>query len=514
VQRLKLLQYRLEQAEPGSGPTELEVHREIAATFMSLRDLHTTYRLPRPFANRVAWLPFLIEEFWEHDACHFLVSKVVGTPGPATFVAGVELLHWNGTPIERVVLENGERHGGGNPAARRARGLDALTLRPLSHGILPTEDWVDLVYCDQAGKTHEFRQRWLVFSPILGDLGVNPLQGTVEATALGLDSELDSVLGAKRALYGAVALRRHRESGKARLTSAVAVKADTLETTMPSQLRPRIIPSDHGNLGYLRIFTFNVSSAESFIDEVASLLRRMPDKGLIIDVRGNAGGLIPAAEGILQLFSPTPITPLPADLISTSTNLKLCRAHGPGEGLAGLDLSPWVASLATSLLTSATHSLSFPITPVELCNSRGRVYGGPTVLITDALCYSATDIFAASFQDHGIGPVLGVHDATGAGGANVWSQAVLCRLGEKLAPSPYRPLPHGADLRVAIRRVLRVGKNAGALLEDFGVIPDGVHPMTRQDLMHENEDLIREAAKLLANPPKRPGQAGSGPKPA
>ena len=57
----------------------------------------------------------------------------------------------------------------------------------------------------------------------------------------------------------------------------------------------------------------------------------------------------------------------------------------------------------------------FPITdpggPV-----RSQVYPGPKVLVVDPLCYSATDIFAAGFADHGIGPILGVGASTGAGG--------------------------------------------------------------------------------------------------
>ena len=63
------------------------------------------------------------------------------------------------------------------------------------------------------------------------------------------------------------------------------------------------------------------------------------------------------------------------------------------------------------------------------------------MLITDALSYSATDMFAAGFQDHGIGPVIGVGGATGAGGANVWSHGLLWALMEPddvdAGPSPF-----------------------------------------------------------------------------
>ncbi|MFF3930493.1 S41 family peptidase [Streptomyces hirsutus] len=60
------------------------------------------------------------------------------------------------------------------------------------------------------------------------------------------------------------------------------------------------------------------------------------------------------------------------------------------------------------------------------------------VLITNARCYSATDIFAAGFQDHRIGPVLGTDENTGAGGANVWTHALLSDLLQGDRATPYR----------------------------------------------------------------------------
>jgi hypothetical protein len=58
-------------------------------------------------------------------------------------------------------------------------------------------------------------------------------------------------------------------------------------------------------------------------------------------------------------------------------------------------------------------------------------------------------------------------------------------------------LPTG-DLRLAIRRTLRVGKQAGTELEDLGVIPNVRYKMTRDDLLYGNVDLIRTAVKNLA----------------
>jgi hypothetical protein len=170
--------------------------------------------------------------------------------------------------------------------------------------------------------------------------------------------------------------------------------------------------------------------------------------------------------------------------------------------LSNFDLSPWVESIAQSVQTGATYSRSFPITSPESCNAIGQRYFGPVVLITDAQCYSATDIFAAGFQDHKIGPILGVRKNTGAGGANVWTHQLLTYLLEG-PESPFKPLPRGAGMRVAIRRTIRVGEQAGTPVEDFGVIPEYFHKMTRDDLINANVDLINHAAELLAQLPSR-----------
>ena len=58
-----------------------------------------------------------------------------------------------------------------------------------------------------------------------------------------------------------------------------------------------------------------------------------------------------------------------------------------------------------------------------------------------------------------------------------------------------------ADLRVAIRRTIRVGPEAGTELEDLSVTPDERHEVTRDDLMKDNVDLIKHAAALLLQKP-------------
>jgi hypothetical protein len=64
---------------------------------------------------------------------------------------------------------------------------------------------------------------------------------------------------------------------------------------------------------------------------------------------------------------------------------------------------------------------------------------------------------------------------------------------------PFRRRPGGADLSLVIRRVLRVGPNAGAPPEDYGVAADERHNLTRNDIMNNDADLMITAAGLLGN---------------
>jgi hypothetical protein len=177
-------------------------------------------------------------------------------------------------------------------------------------------------------------------------------------------------------------------------------------------------------------------------------------------------------------------------------NLEICRL-APKQA----NLSRWVESIAEAVTTGATYSSGFPLSSEASCNDIGQTYYGPVVLVTDALSYSATDMFAAGFQDNEIGEVLGASDNTGAGGANVWRYEHLIEVVGNLRNSPFKPLPRGADMLVAIRRSIRVGKLAGRPLEELGITPDRRHFLTKRDVLGRNEDLVAQAARILTKKP-------------
>ena len=75
---------------------------------------------------------------------------------------------------------------------------------------------------------------------------------------------------------------------------------------------------------------------------------------------------------------------------------------------------------------------------------------------------------------------------------------ICCGRRKRIRKSPFKTLPKGAEMIVAMRRSIRVGALAGSPLEEFGVAPDELHFMTRRDIL---EDNLRSAGQSRTNHP-------------
>ena len=537
VQRLRLLRARLAMLDEEDRGPEVAFHRELGDIFASVRDLHTNYLLPAPFRGRTAFLPFLVERYVDPPTDpptdppadtggdgggeHFVVTKVATGMVHPTFVPEVEVLHWNGMPVRRAVEANARQQGGSNEDAGFARGLDALTIRPMVRSLPPDEDWVVVTYRGLDGVDREIRLDWQVAtssadgsdgtglgrggdgSGVVGRTGRAGLD-VAGLAAQGTDIGVQAVNEVKKAMFAPRAVEAEADIASATVdVSRVAVGAADVATSMPTVFRARPVTTPSGTFGHIRIFTFSVDDADAFVAEFVRLAAALPQDGLVVDVRGNGGGLIHASERLLQVLTPRHISPEPTQMTTTPLMLDLCRRHAPSPLDATFDLSPWVESLRLAVSTGAQYSNAFGITEEDSANAVGQRYHGPVVLVTDALCYSATDIFAAGFQDHGVGPMLGVDGNTGAGGANVWTHDLFKLLLDTPAnpDSPFVDLPAGAGFRASVRRTLRVGDRAGTPVEDLGVVPDERHHLTRNDILGANDDLLARAGDLLAGRP-------------
>jgi C-terminal processing protease CtpA/Prc len=498
IQRLRLLQLRLDETSSNQMDPELEFHKEMIDIFTSVRDLHTNYMLPIPFSSYFAFLPFQIESYIKNNQLHFLVTKIAkGYENhlPSTFQPGVDLIYWNGVPMQRAVEINANKNAGSNLAARFARGLQRMARRPMMTSLPPDEEWVVIGYRTQDGLDLEYRQDWLVSSTPLDFSSTDSSAISENSYNSGLDLTTDLISKMDKILFAPEnVIEDERRLAKATSVRDLIEKAEGLRSVMPQFYLAKKISED---IGYIRIFSFNLPremATIDFINEFLRLMMQLPRKGLVIDVRGNGGGRIPAAESLLQLLTHRKVTPEPYQFISSPLTLEMTRRT--------TWLNSWTSSLSESVATGSSFSRGFPITTSDEANNLGQQYHGPVILITDALCYSATDLFAAGFQDHQIGRILGIDGNTGAGGANVWEHSILKDI---LAGSKYelKALPSSLNMRVSIRRNVRVGEYAGTPIEDLGITPDIRHNMTSRDLLEENVDLIKKASEILADMPVR-----------
>jgi hypothetical protein len=488
VQQLRRLHERSRLMSDGT------FHREIGSILTNLRDAHTAYISPSPLAGTAARLPFLVEQYGSDLDPRFIVSKVIRELVTDTrFTEGVEIIEWNGVPIADAVRRRGESERGGRPDSAMARALDSLTFRPLGIGPPPDERWVIVGYRRRdKDKLREHRFEWRFIFP--GPAPDEPHPTAPAASAAAIHPDRAMVRRAKKLSFNSGLWETERDD---RVAAAGVDTAPNgwITGQFQDNVSARIVTVRGRDCGYLRLWSFELSDDDGFLAEVCRLLAELPQDGLIIDLRGNPGGLIWAAERLLQLFTPRSISPTRFSIIAS--DLTRAMSDAPQNRRS---LSPWRRTLLDAVGTGEVYSQSVPITPFERCNDIGQVYGGPVVAVVDSTTYSAADLFAAGFADNGIGTVVSVGRATGAGGANVWWADTLNSV---LAGTPDQlpRLPAGVNFTLSVRRATRIGASDGAPIEDIGIVGHRSYAMTRDDLLSGNVDLLTFCGRLIESQP-------------
>jgi hypothetical protein len=491
VQALILLRRR------AADLSEADFHLAVTGLVTGLRDAHTRYIGPSALRGHVAVLPFLVEQYGPAEDPQFLVTKTAAdlTDIDPSFQPGVVIEWWNGVPMARAVEVYSDRETGGRRDSRRARALETLTFRALDYGPPPDEHRVDLGYRTARGTRREVRLPWRVLEPRQAASAVQA--GSRAALKVAADPAAEAVRRAKKLLYAPGAwVSEPVTEGQLRAGTPPRAGAGEkvpvgqwLDTPMQDVLSAQAL---RGGVGYLRLWSFDVEDDDLFIAEVIRLMGLLPQTGLIVDLRGNPGGLVWAAERMLQLFTDSRIAPTRFSLVASPLTREM--ANSPFNRL---ELEAWAPSLEDAVATGDQYAQPLPLTDPAWCNDLGRRYPGRAVAVVDANTYSSGDLFAAGWVDHDIGPLVTVGQATGGGGANVWTAA---QLRDALAGTDHAlgALPEGVGYTLAIRRAIRSSRSDGVPIEDLGV--SGVpYEMTRADLLHANRDLLAFCTDLLTN---------------
>ncbi|KAH6575549.1 hypothetical protein BASA60_004989 [Batrachochytrium salamandrivorans] len=220
------------------------------------------------------------------------------------------------------------------------------------------------------------------------------------------------------------------------------------------------------NMGVIRIDSFSpvlkdTKEVTNFMFLIATirelLVKQLKDTdSVLFDVRGNTGGLISAADGIIQLFKPDATASQFRYLKNEVT--KNVFYNGAGSK------SPW--SKAWDATSDISRYSGFgSMDDSSTFNTFGQAYFNPVGVYTNGACYSACEIFAAHIQDHDR-PLEYITDP------------FKTRLtGKNPSHKFYTRISVGA------RQLIRSGKYAGQLVEDDGVKSNVIVRSTVDDIL-------------------------------
>jgi len=496
--------------------SELDFHIQMLKVFATVRDPHTAYILPQFFHGAVAFLPFRAGFYVDEQGKNrFLVISVMNGFDHPDFKPGAELISDlpdfpDFTPtVERAA----KLTPGANIAAQILRGVLRLTVLPLA--LSGTTQWREPYDNLTAGFTYlppGSSEKKSIAMPwnVAQAAGLNTDFG---GEAFSISSDLVASLNALTALWTAPPTPGGAQPDSVfpdvfgfQTTGGIS---SSWAAAQPLNLVSAQAPGKQ--FGYIAIRKFNTAGPENLadallgeFDRILKLLQPVAPDGLILDLRGNPGGSIEAAEGMLQMLMPSEITPANFHLANTSTVLK-ALSDIADSGTTDSDLQNWLADRVGAALPDGPPLTSGQPLTVAGNLKRQQVYQGPIALLVDAVTYSAADIFTGGFKDNGIGIVIGADAMTGGGGASNLELADLMAILPASAVN-LKTLPRGLKMTLAFRRSSRVLANAGMPIEDLGVGADRIVPRTANELLFAggervHSDMIFAACDLLADMP-------------
>ena len=206
-----------------------------------------------------------------------------------------------------------------------------------------------------------------------------------------------------------------------------------------------------GGIGYVKIYEF-VPGVSNALRDAIFTLRRSGLRGLVIDLRGNPGGLVDELRDISAAVLP-----------QSSPILQMTRRNGR---------------------TQMRETLEPPILPPSV----------PIATLVDEGSASASELLASALQEQGRGVIIGVKTA----GAVEIGITV--------------DLPEDAGMAVTVARLLS-GK--GVRLEGHGIVPDEPEPLETPALNAGHDSQLDKAVEVLRNklaarsaPPEEPAGRG------
>lgn len=463
-------------------PTEI-LEFEIADVWNSQRDGHLKFFFPKPYACYASMMPFSLVEVFAPDAEHAVVVKSLRSfAGSLEGVprVGDELVSYAGMPVQQAIEEQIAMYGGANNSGGYAQALYTLTVRDHRFHRVPDEDSVTMTFQTPSGSQYTVNLPWTterddkcvappggVSSSLRDASGLDP---SVPDLSLRMDMQAEDSLNEYQLLC-------------ANLESTYGIEENpkglVLNPTDVQGIAWARYENRFGTFGYLKLGTFMNSKSQA--DQAFKLIRDLltvelrNTRGLILDLRGNPGGMITLADRLPELFAARDVPVQGARLINTDLNAFVLNNSPLGTG----PNAQWSALINEVAGTDARYTRTATFTTKADANEVGQAYFGPVAVLTNALTFSAAEHFAALMQDERLGTIWGEDLKTGGSGANVMEHATFVRnVGD-----PFTELPAGQAMRVAWRQFLRTGRNAGMVLEDQAVTADRRVRLTLEEIL-------------------------------
>ena len=458
--------------------SDYDFHKKMAETFFNLRDFHTSYGMPRPYACYRSLIPVSFKEVTDLSGYKVIAVSAITEnsellkymPENFQIEVGDVVLQYNGQPIRQAMRNVAPRSKGANDAAVIRHTAQMLTYVSQNNDVVPATDEVVLTLKNRQGKVYKNTIPWI--STANGDcLKSTPAAAPVELAQRSSNeyqNEFNKIF------------RKHRNQKS-------STDGDGLKDTLEPILKYKKLNNEYGTFGYFQLESFvpEKLSIDGVVLEFKKLLHTdfLNTTGIIIDLRDNGGGLISLAEKLSQLFTAQDITPMNFRLRNSPANLHYMQAVAP-QGR-------FTKALIEASQTGAINTRDLPMSGFESLNSVGQYFFRPVVILTNSSCYSSCDMFSAQMQDHGAAVIFGEDANTGAGGANNYN---LISIYNELAEDnkgPFRLLPNNQNIGFSFRQTVRVGLHKGETLEDVGVVAEKLATPSLGDLYNFSENQFK-----------------------
>jgi hypothetical protein len=461
--------------------SEEEFHNEMIRIFTSVKDYHVNYYLPHPYKCYTSYAPIYFGPAGNKVAVSGFAPDYIISLGLENKISlGDELVSFNGLNAIDAIKKENKLTSGSTVGADFILGTYALSYKSQEEYLFPEENEINVTLKKASGEIISVTVPWYVSSyekclnnnEKVDKSGSNGTSRIIEQRNKFFKNITKKVRRfqlpfiKKNLLVSKNKIKNINYGAFSNISSNEDVSYKIIDSTVENR-----------TYGVLKISSFRTGkSLANTMSEIKDILQNKfaNTSALIIDLRGNYGGIISYAESLAALLYPNKTRPLPFYL----------KANEYTENIT--DLEPeWIHDIKNRNFNNQIVGPNSLITNSEL-KENSQIYFGKVVLITNGECFSSCDLFAATMKDNAGIKIYGRHQSTFGGGANVWKfNDISSTLKRMNLPDT---LPAQMGMRFTFRHAHRLSTNT--LIEDSGVASDEVVPTTIEDFLNPDSSSI------------------------